>query len=87
MTSPRSSAAGLPYDGDAWYRIQLEIPESWRGRTLYFDADLIDDLDWVWFNGNLIGHTGEDTPNYWTARRLYRIPEKQLTLAGKTSSR
>lgn len=83
MKSPRSSAAGLPYDGDAWYRIPVNIPESWRGRTLYFDADLIDDLDWVWFNGYPVGHTGEETPNYWAARRLYRIPEKTINFGGK----
>ena len=79
MKNPHySAAAGQPYDGDAWYRIPVVIPEEWRGKTLFFDADAIDDLDWVWFNGTLIGHTGKDTPQYWAARRLYKIPSGKI---------
>ena len=78
-----SSSAGLPYDGDAWYRISVVIPESWKGRPLFFDADTIDDLDWVWFNGSQIGHTSEKTPKYWSARRLYRIPSEMVRYGGK----
>lgn len=85
MKNPHySTAAGLPYDGDAWYRIPVVIPEEWKGKPLFFDADTIDDLDWVWFNGTLIGHTGEDTPQYWSARRLYRIPAETVRY-GKTN--
>ena len=78
-----SSSAGLPYDGDAWYRISVVIPESWKGRPLFFDADTIDDLDWVWFNGSQIGHTSEKTPKYWSARRLYRIPSETVRYGEK----
>lgn len=85
MKNPHySSSAGLPYDGDAWYRIPVAVPEAWKGKSLYFDADTIDDLDWVWFNGVLIGHTGEDTPKYWSARRFYRIPSDKIQY-GKTN--
>ena len=85
MKNPHYSvAAGQPYDGDAWYRIPVVIPEEWKGKPLFFDADTIDDLDWVWFNGTLIGHTGEDTPQYWSARRLYRIPAETVRY-GKTN--
>ncbi|MDR0932284.1 MAG: hypothetical protein LBM70_04600 [Victivallales bacterium] len=69
---------GLPYDGDAWYRIGVIIPPEWRGRELYFDAETIDDLDWVYFNGVLIGETGQETPNYWSVHRRYRIPTELI---------
>ena len=79
MKNPNCSpSAGLPYDGDAWYRIPVTIPKSWKGKRLYFDADTIDDFDWVWFNGIPIGHTGAETPKYWSAKRLYRIPDKAI---------
>ena len=84
MRNPHYSVStGLPYDGDAWYRIPVAVPSDWNGRELYFEADSIDDLDRVWFNGREIGHTGEDTPSYWEARRLYPIPADAVRFGGR----
>lgn len=46
-----------PYDGYAWYRMEVFIPESWKGATLTLDGGPIDDFDWTWFNGKAIGET------------------------------
>jgi len=63
------------YDGCAWYRLQVQLPKALRGRDLIFSAPKgIDDFDWVYINGVLIGHTGKETPGYWSAPRTYRIP-------------
>jgi len=40
----------------------------------------VDDEDWTWINGTLVGHIGQDTnPNdYWSAFRNYKIPPGRL---------
>ncbi|MBM3501511.1 MAG: hypothetical protein FJX74_22890, partial [Armatimonadetes bacterium] len=63
-----------PYNGVAWYRVRVTVPEVLRGRDLYFDADSIDDYDEVYFNGERIGQTGKETPNWWSVPRHYRLP-------------
>ncbi len=64
----------FPYDGDAWYRIPVKIPSSLKGKELSLDIEKVDDVDWVYFNGQLIGKTGKETKNYWEFHRIYRIP-------------
>lgn len=61
------------YDGVAWYAREIEVPTILRGRDLVFSA-VLDDTDQVWLNGELIGATGHDTPNWWVAPRRYRVP-------------
>jgi len=63
-----------PYNGVAWYRVGVTIPEALRGRDLYLDADMIDDYDETYLNGRPIGRTGKETPNWWTVPRHYRLP-------------
>lgn len=78
----KTSFLHCPYDGDAWYRIHVEIPDEYKNKDLVLYTQQIDDLDWVYFNGSLIGHTGEDTHEYWMASRSYKIP-KELIKFGK----
>jgi hypothetical protein len=74
-----------PYNGVAWYRVGVTVPEVLRGRDLYFDADAIDDYDEVYFNGQLIGRTGKETPNYWSVSRHYSLPADAIRFgAGNT---
>ena len=68
--------------GTVWYRRSVELPEDLRGRRLFLDLGGVDDLDDTYVNGKKIGHTGEDTEGYWTARRLYPIPP-ELTRNGR----
>ena len=78
MNNPRYKNASAPYDGDAWYRVRVFIPGSWKGKPIVFHADSIDDLDWVWLNGIPVGHTGMENPEYWAVPRNYRISEKAI---------
>lgn len=66
-----------PYDGYAWYRCTVKIPESWKGHTIRLSGGPIDDCDWTYWNGMKIGETTFETnPKCYEAKRNYPIPEK-----------
>jgi hypothetical protein len=53
---------GLGYpalDGWAWYRVQVEIPESWSGRPVYVSFEGVDDYYQLYVNGKLAGSGGD----------------------------
>lgn len=64
------------YDGYVWYRLELELPEALQNcETLYLSFGAIDDFDWCYFNGELVGQTTDkESTNYWLAPRLYAFP-------------
>lgn len=70
--------AGMPFpfdiDGVVWYRNKVQIPESWAGKELVLSLGAIDDCDITYFNGVKVGQTTTDTPQYWSAKRVYKIP-------------
>ncbi|WP_309384141.1 cellulase family glycosylhydrolase [Cerasicoccus frondis] len=66
--------SSLYHMGDVWYRKEVELPASWKGRDLTLEAGAIDDFDWVYFNGKLIGKTTQDRANWWSAPRSYKLP-------------
>ena len=73
---------GFPgYDGYAWYRIRFDLPAELREKALYLQLGFIDDVDWVYVNGNYIGGRGSGPPDYQTAfdaNRLYSLPGSTL---------
>jgi sialate O-acetylesterase len=82
---------GYPdYDGYAWYRKKFSLPDYLKTKTLVLLMGKIDDKDEVYFNGRLIGSTGNvnDTrTNDWDWQRFrgYYIPpeilQKENTIA------
>ena len=65
------------YDGYAWYRVTFTIPSKFRkdaetygGLSLLLGK--IDDVDFTYFNGKLIGQMGELPPDYITKYNEYR---------------
>lgn len=68
--------------GVAVYRRSVRLPEHWKGHELLLDLGAVDDTDETFVNGVKVGATGEETPGYWSARRMYPIPA-QLTRSGK----
>ncbi len=73
-----------PYDGYAWYRMEIFIPESWKGATLTLDGGPIDDFDWTWFNGKAIGETTlRNSKAPWSAIRHYPIPQEIVKFGEK----
>lgn len=64
--------------GDGWYRRTVTLPPDWKGRPLRLRIGAVDDIDWVFWNGRLIGKTGEEVPNYWQTPRNYEIPAERI---------
>jgi len=65
---------GLPeFDGFAWFRKMIDIPENWEGNDLTLSLGAVDDSEVTWFNGEIIGSTdGAGTP------RKYLIPAEKV---------
>ena len=75
-----------PYDGYAWYRCTVKIPQSWKGYSLRLSGDSIDDCDWTYWNGTKIGETTfESNPKCYEAKRNYPIPEKLVKFGAENS--
>lgn len=74
------------YDGFAWYRVTINIPsklkkdaETYGGFVLMLGK--IDDADHTYFNGQILGKTGELPPNYageYNTLRQYNIPAQNI---------
>jgi len=70
------------YNGYGWYRKQIVIPstlkkDAVKNGGLILKLARIDDADYTYFNGTLIGKTGEFPPNYvgkYDIDRVYTIP-------------
>ncbi|MBK8143228.1 MAG: hypothetical protein IPK57_21140 [Chitinophagaceae bacterium] len=65
-----------------WYRIKVIVPSSLKkpgelGKGLRLNLGKIDDVDFTFFNGKLVGQTGSLPPEYiskFQADRVYNIP-------------
>jgi sialate O-acetylesterase len=77
VPSPWEEEGFHGYNGYAWYRKTIALPNYKGYRNLYLDLGYIDDVDQVFFNGYFIGGAGSFPPNYKTAynaRRRYLVP-------------
>ncbi|MBE3069666.1 MAG: glycoside hydrolase N-terminal domain-containing protein, partial [Planctomycetes bacterium] len=73
------------YDGFAWYRAFVQVPQAWAGQTLELALGQIDDCDETFFNGARVGGEGAfppDTRTAWQTERRYRVDPK-LVRAGR----
>ncbi len=68
------------YNGVVWYRKHFRAPAELGRAELHAVLGAVDDEDWTFLNGKLIGHVGQDTnpDDYWSARREYGIPRELL---------
>ena len=58
------------------------MPEAWLGGDLALSLGAIDDFDVTYWNGERVGATGAETPQYWSAPRRYTVPGR-LVKAGR----
>ena len=71
--------AAFNYNGIAWYRFSVVIPERFKGFTTLLHLGKIDDHDTTWVNGVKVGMTNKDSgSNPYTISRVYRVPEKLI---------
>ncbi len=68
------------YDGIVWYRKKFRLPKEVPNEDLELVLGAIDDEDWTYVNGRLVGHIGRDTnpDDYWAAIRRYKVPREFL---------
>jgi sialate O-acetylesterase len=78
---------GYPgYDGYAWYRKHFTVKPEWKGKILYLNMGVIDDVDEVYVNGHFIGFSGLFPPQYlsdYAAQRQYPLPRRVLNEKGE----
>ena len=77
VPSPWESQGFYGYDGYAFYRKNINIPSVYKNHMIYLKLGYIDDVDEVYFNGELVGSTGSFPPKLksaYNAKREYYIP-------------
>ncbi len=65
------------YDGLAWFRRTVVVPEEWKGRELTLELGPIDDMDATYFDGTKVGGIG--VPGQWGTARVYKVPANLAT--------
>lgn len=77
MNLPRPwENAALPIDGAVWFRREIDVPADWQGQPLALSLGPIDDFDVTYWNGERIGATGSETPEYYAVPRRYTVPAR-----------
>jgi len=70
------------YNGHAWYRIEVDIPEVARGRRVFLNLGGISMDDWTYLNGSLIGTINTGSNYRWTHARRYELPPEAINFGG-----
>jgi len=60
------------FDGAVWFRKEVILPSSWRGKNLLLSLGPIDDMDETYVNGALVG--SRLTEGMWETPRTYSLP-------------
>lgn len=64
-----------PYSGYAWYRRTIIVPADWKGRKIFLNLGYIDDFDWTYVNGTMVGSTTTIGQAASDIARSYPVPE------------
>jgi len=56
------------YDGWGWYRTHFNLPAEAKGKAVYINLGMIDDVDWTYINGSFLG-----SKEGWQEIRRYAI--------------
>ncbi len=65
-------------DGVFWFRREVDIPPEMAEKDLMLNLGPVDDLDTTYFNGEVIGSTGFEVPDWWDYPRNYKIPARLI---------
>lgn len=72
-----------PYTGYAWYRRTVQVPSDWQGKfDVFLNLGPIDDNDWTYLNGKLIGSTTERNITVSGMPRSYKVPDGLINYGG-----
>jgi len=75
---PDPPAAAPDYNGIAYYRFKVNIPDYLKGKECVLQLGVVDDFDNVYVNGVRVGGLGKSFPNTWATNRAYRVPESAI---------
>ena len=67
-----------PYSGYAWYRVSVVIPAAWKDRSVYLNLGRIDDMDWAYVNGSLVGQSTNQAAPTDLFYRSYEVPASAI---------
>ena len=73
-TACPNGTPAVPCPGRYAHRLAFDLPADWAGKSFTIALGRIDDADTTYFNGQKIGSTGLETPEYWGASRNYSVP-------------
>lgn len=68
----------LPSPRRTLFRLAFDLDETWAGREATLEFACANDTDRTWLNGQEIGATGVETPQYWMRPRRYPVPAGRL---------
>jgi sialate O-acetylesterase len=60
------------FDGNVWYRREVDLPAAWAGQELVLELGPVDDMDLSFFNGRQVGAT--TAHGLWQTPRVYDVP-------------
>lgn len=70
------------YNGYAWYRAHIHVPEQWRGQDIVLRIQYVNDWDWTYFNDGEAGRTGPADGATGRRPRTYVIPRDRVRFGG-----
>jgi sialate O-acetylesterase len=65
---------GLKCDGSFWVRKSFEISADDAAQPATLHLGKVDDFDFTWVNGKLVGKVGREDPKFWQTPREYPLP-------------
>lgn len=76
------------YVGAAWYRKEVHVPESWKGKQVFLTLERVIWQSRIWVNGKPVNHTGESlsVPHSFDIGGLL-LPGKKNTLVLRIDNR
>ncbi|NIV04133.1 hypothetical protein GWN26_10395, partial [Candidatus Saccharibacteria bacterium] len=65
------------YNGYAWYRTEIEVPESFRNQPVYLALGGMDDAFDMWIDGQHLGHFGDQDANetYYLRKSVHDLTD------------
>ena len=70
------------YNGTAWYRTTVTVPEEARGRDIFLHLGGVAVNDWTYLNGRLLGSISTGTIERWNWPRRYRLDPDAINYGG-----
>lgn len=66
------------FTGVGWYRVDVDVPEDWRGIHARCVLDGVDDSFHIWLNGELIGVFGDEASKttIWLAQQVAELQQR-----------